>query len=135
MTLVLWILSYHMKILRKRWTEGLTLHNGWHSLEPPFLKGGGVNFDYLPQREGESEKLKKGGGSMVQGQVVLKGGRGWCNFFYIIFSRFVSFTFRNYFTLCKIVLCIWRKIIFFCHHNFRKKGNSKLSKNERENIP
>ena len=35
----------------------------------PFLKGGGVNFDYLCQREGggESEKLKKGGGRMVQG--------------------------------------------------------------------
>ena len=40
---------------------------------PPFFKGGGVNFDYLPQR-GESEKLKKGGGSVVQGKVFLKGG-------------------------------------------------------------
>ena len=32
----------------------------------------------------------------------------------------IIFTFRNYFTLClcKIVLCIWRKIIFYCHHNF-----------------
>ena len=24
---------------------------------------------------------------------------------------------------------------FFCHHNFMKKGDSKLSKNELENIP
>ena len=44
-----------------------------------FLKGGEVNFDDLPWR-GESEKLKKAGGSMVQGQVFLKwagvGGRG-----------------------------------------------------------
>ena len=30
-------------------------------------------FDYLPRR-GESEKIKKGGGSMVQRQVFLKGG-------------------------------------------------------------
>ena len=45
-----------------------------HSLDPLFLKGGagggeggqGVNFNYLPQR-GNSEKLKGGGGSMVQG--------------------------------------------------------------------
>ena len=45
-----------------------------HSLDPLFLKGGagggggweGVNFNYLPQR-GDSEKLKGGGGSMVQG--------------------------------------------------------------------
>ena len=46
----------------------------WHGLDPlPFLKGwggavgrAGVNFDYLPWR-GESEKLKKRDGSMVQG--------------------------------------------------------------------
>ena len=43
----------------------------------------------------ESEKLKIGGGSMVQGQVFLKGG--W-HFSYLIFSRFIIFTFRNYFT-------------------------------------
>ena len=36
---------------------------------------GGANFDYLPQRGG-SAKSKKGGGSMVQGQVFLKGGGG-----------------------------------------------------------
>ena len=70
---------------------------------------------------------------MVQGQVFLKGG-AW-HFSYLSFSRFIIFAFRNYFTLCKIVLCIWRKIIFFCHHNFMKKGHSKLSKNEPENIP
>ena len=44
-----------------------------HSSPPSFLKVGSreVNFDYLPWR-GESEKLKKAGGSMVQGQVFLK---------------------------------------------------------------
>ena len=78
-----------------------------HSLDPPFppplpppffLKGG-------------IWKIKKGGGSMVQGQVFLKGGGSW-HFSYLIFLRFIIFTFRNYFALCKIVLCIWRKIIF-----------------------
>ena len=34
-----------------------------------------------------------------------------------------------------LTLCIWRKIIFFCNHNFMKKGHSKLSKNEPANIP
>ena len=38
---------------------------------PPLFKGVGVNFNYLPWREG-SEKLKTGGGSMIQGQIFLK---------------------------------------------------------------
>ena len=78
---------------------------------------------------------------MVQGQVFLKkgGGRGgagegaW-HFSYLILSKSNIFTFRNYFTLCKIVLCIWRKF-FFCNQNFMKKGHSYLSKNEPENVP
>ena len=44
-------------------------------------------------------------------------------------------TLLNYFTVFKIVLCIWRKLIFFCHHSFMKKRHSKLSKNEPENTP
>ena len=55
----------------------------------------------------ESEKLKKGGGTVVQGQI-LKGCEGWH---------------------------IWKQIVFFCQHNFMKKGHFKLSKNEAENIP
>ena len=43
-----------------------------HSSGPSFLKGAGVNFDYLPRR-GVSEKCKKEGGIMAQGQVFLKG--------------------------------------------------------------
>ena len=40
---------------------------------PPFSRGG-INFDYLPPpRGGESEKLKKGGGSMVQGLLKTRG--------------------------------------------------------------
>ena len=44
---------------------------------PPYIfkRGQEVNFNYLLQR-GESEKLKKKGGSMVQGQVFLKRGAG-----------------------------------------------------------
>ena len=86
----------------------------------PFFLKGGVNFNYLSQME-ESEKLTKGDRSMVQGQIFLP---------YYVFSRFVIFTSRNYFTLYKIVLCIWKKITFFCHHSFMKKSHSKLSKNE-----
>ena len=92
-----------------------------HSLDPsPFLKGGS-KFS-LPPAEGGDWKIKKRGISMVQGQVFLKGGgEGW-HFPYLIFSMFTIFTFRNYFTLCKIVVYIWRKIIFFCHHNLSKSG-------------
>ena len=101
------------------WTPPFKKIKFW--LPPPWVGWGGI------------WKIKKRGGSVVQGQVFLKG-RCW-HFSYLFFSRFIIFTFRNYFTLCKIVLCIWRKIIFFCHHNFMKKGHSKLSKNEPENIP
>ena len=46
----------------------------------------------------------------------------------LFFSWFLEFrilqlmmTLLNYFILCKIVLCIRRKNIFFCHHTFMKK--------------
>ena len=53
------------------------------------------------------EKFKKRGGSMVRGQVLLKGGDGGGHYFsYLISSRFIIFTFRNCSTLCKIVVCI-----------------------------
>ena len=98
---------------------------------PPLFKEGGVNFSYLPQHGG-LWKIKKAGGSMVQGQVFLKGeGRLFPIWF---FSSFIIFTFRNYFTLCKIALHNWRKKTFFCHHNFVQKSHSKLSKNEPEKI-
>ena len=60
----------------------MILH-AWHFIvrtphpNPLFLKKGEVNFDYLPQRGGGPEKIKKGGGgSMVQGPVFLKVGAG-----------------------------------------------------------
>ena len=78
------------------------------------------------------EKLKKGGGSMVQGQVFLKGGYFW-HFSYLIFSRFIIFTFRNYpFQNCVMHL---KKNYFIFHHNFIKESNCKLSRNGPENIP
>ena len=46
-----------------------------HNLDPPPLFKGGGGGDYLPQ-SGESEKLKKVGESMVQGQLSLKVGVG-----------------------------------------------------------
>ena len=46
----------------------------FHSLDPLLFKGGEVNFDYLTRRGGGGIlKIKKVGGSMVQGQVFLKG--------------------------------------------------------------
>ena len=95
-----------------------------HSSEPPPLTplplfNGGSKFWLPPPGEGgQSGKLKKGGGSMVQGQVLLIGG---ADTFPFNFFKLITFKFRNYFTLCKIILCIWRQNIFFCHHNFMKK--------------
>ena len=73
---------------------------GQHSSAPLFSKNV-VNFNYLPQRE-VSEKLKTGGRRIVQGQVFLKE-KDW-HFFYLIFSRFTIFTFRNYFKQMKCQL-------------------------------
>ena len=86
----------------------------------PFLKGG------------SEKKLKRGWNYGARAGLLKMGD---CRFSYLIFSRFIIFTFRNYFTLCKILLCISRNIISFCHHNLMKKGHSKLSKNKPENIP
>ena len=47
-------------------------------------------------------KNPKKGGSMVQEHVFLKGQEMW-HFYFLIFSRFVTFAFRNCFTLCNTV--------------------------------
>ena len=103
---------------------------------PALFKVGGVILITSIGEVEESDKLKKEVESM---QVFLKrvrggGGVSW-HFYYLFFSRFIIFLFRNYFTLCKILLCIWRKIMFFCHHNFMNKGDSKLPKKEPKIIP
>ena len=54
-----------------------------------FLKGLGVNFDYLPGK-GEPEKLKKGEEVWCMGQVFLKRGRG-TGTFPILFFQVFSF--------------------------------------------
>ena len=69
---------------------------------------------------------------MVEGQVFLKGGGADTSYF--IFSRFIIFTFRSYFTLCRNCYAFEKKKNF-CHNISMKKGHSKLSKNELENIP
>ena len=74
-----------------------------HPLPPFFIKKGGVNFDFEGGGGGGGLKFKKG----VEGQVFLKGGGGRLTLFlFNFFKVYIIFTFRNYFTLCKIVLCI-----------------------------
>ena len=73
----------------------------------------------------ESHFLKKGGGSMVQGQVFLKGVD---DTFPISFFQGLSFLHLEI-TLPFAKLCYaFEKKKFFCHHNFMKKGHSKLIK-------
>ena len=66
---------------------------------------GGVNWT---EGGGGSEK-QKGDGSMVQGQFFLKEWKGGWYFPYLIFSRLIIFTFRNYYVIqfCFIYICIW----------------------------
>ena len=69
---------------------------------------------------------------MGQGQVFLnRMGGGW-NFSYLVFSRFIIFTFRHYFILAKLCYAFEEKL-YFSEWPFLK-GHSKLSKNESENI-
>ena len=69
---------------------------------------------------------------MVQGQVFLKGGRA--GTFFIQFFQDFSFLHLEI-TLPFAKLCFAFEEKTFCHLNFMKKGHSKLSKNEPENIP
>ena len=73
---------------------------------------------------------------MVQEQLflnrVLREVEDW-HFSYLILSG-LSFSHLEI-TLCKIVLCIWRKVIFSATITLWKKFILKLSKNEPENIP
>ena len=138
--LQLWLISSKDCNLKKSnneyllsyWIQRWHIVNSYHSSDPPLFKGGEVNFKYLCRRGG-IWKIKKREWKYGAGASLLK--RGSWHFSYLIFSRFIIFAIRNYFTLCKIVLYIWRRMIFFCHHNFMKKGHSKLSKNEPEDIP
>ena len=103
---------------------------------PPLFKGAEINFDYPPPHPPGREgiwKIKNRGWKYGAGAGLLKR-RGW-HFSNLNFSRFIIFTFRNYLSLDKIVFLSREKFfIFVCHHGFMKKGYSKLSKNEPENI-
>ena len=70
---------------------------------------------------------------MVQGQVFLKGG--------LAHSKIPTFSKIYHFDIQKLLYPLQNSIMhlkknnFFCHNNFMKKGHSKMSKNEPENIP
>ena len=126
--------NLRLRCLTKFWIKHCLLYPNLRSLDPPpppFFKGGKANSDYRPRKGGNLRILKRGWKYGAGAGLLKRGDR---RFSYLIFSRFIIFTYGNYFTLCKIVLCIWRKIIFFCHHNFMRKGHSKLSKNEPEDV-
>ena len=92
-----------MKILEKYLFEKFNFRN-------QFLE---TLSKYTSPEERNSDKLKYGVASMLQGQVFLKGGRRGLepssfNFFkgwslYLIFSKFIIFPFRNYFILSTIL--------------------------------
>ena len=72
---------------------------------------------------------------MVQGQVFIKGGGG-ADTFPISFFQGLSFLhLESTLPFAKPCYAFEKKNFFFCHHNFMKKGHSKLSKNEPEDIP
>ena len=81
----------------------------YHSLGPHPLKGKYILIA-SPRGRGIWKILKRG---WKYGAVAGLPKRGYWHFFFLIFSGFIIFTFTNYFTPCKIVLCIWRKKIFF----------------------
>ena len=101
-------------------------------VQTPLFKGGEVSFDYLPWQRGDLKNFKKGVEEWCRGRSFLKGGGA--ETFLVSFFQGLSFLHLEI-TLCKIVLCIWRKKIFFGHHNFMKKGHSKSSKNKPKRIP
>ena len=84
---------------------------------PLFFLTGGVNFNYLLRR-GESEKLKKGGGSMAQGQVFLGGGLALLLFYFFkVYHFYILKLFyslensvihlkKNYVCICKEGVCV-----------------------------
>ena len=70
---------------------------------------------------------------MMHGQLFLKGRE--LALFLFIFFKVYHFLHLEI-TLPFAKLCyVFEDKNFFCHFNFMKKGHSKLSKNEHENIP
>ena len=79
---------------------------------PPFFLKGGSEFQ-LPHSEGrESEKLKKGGGSMVQGQVFLKE-RGGLSLFLFNFFKVYHFYIQKLFDSLQNCVNTFEKKLYF----------------------
>ena len=97
----------------------------------PFLKGGS-KFWLPPPEEGIWKIKNGGGGSMVQGQVFIKGGR-LALFLFNFFKVYHFYIWKLLYPLQNCVMHLKKKI--FCHHNYMKKVHSKLSKTEPESIP
>ena len=70
---------------------------------------------------------------MVQGYIFLKGGG--LTLFLFNFFKVYHFYIQKLFYPLQNCYAFRKKIIFFCHLNFMKKGHSKLSKNEPEKTP
>ena len=97
---------------------------GTSIVDPPFLKGGGVNFDYLSWGEVGTWKTKKRGWKYGAGAD--------------LFSIFKGLSFLHLeITLPFAKLCyVFEENLFFSVTIILwKKGLLKLSKNEPENIP
>ena len=85
-----------------------------HSSDPSVLFQRGARVNFISSTTGwwRDWKIKKGWKYGV-GAGLLKSG----HFSYFIFSRFIIFTFRNYFTLCKIVLYTFAKLSYAFEEN------------------
>ena len=85
------------------------------TLPPPlsFLNAEGANV-ITSTGGGEGLKNKKEEWKYGAGASLLKRG----HFPYLIFSRFIIFTFRNYLTLCKIVLYTFAKLCYAFEEKF-----------------
>ena len=103
---------------------------------------GGVNFDYLPWRGGILKNEKRGWkycagvGLFKRGALALFLLNAFKVYHFYIYKLLYPlqncYAFAGYFDYLYYFIIV---IIFSCHDNFMKKGNSKLSKNEPENIP
>ena len=101
-----------------------TFFKGWEWILITSLGGRGIwNIKKREWKYGAGAGLLKRGRRRVGMALLLFD-------FFKVYHFYIFFTFRKYFTLCKVVLYIWRKGILFCQHTFLKKNHSKLSKNE-----
>ena len=93
-----------MKILEKYLYKQFSFWNQF--LETQLV---GINADQLKYRTANMLQrkvfLKEWGGGRELETCLFNFFKGW-NLSYLIFSRFTVFTFTDYFTRCKIVLCI-----------------------------